>query len=99
MVSKRNAALEALEGAGFKPTSETSTPAPVMPIDTIVPPRSAKPSKGVAKVMVYMPAKVARKFKEIAFTEDRKANDVYLEALDMYLAKNGHGGLKGVTER
>ena len=99
MASKRNAALEALEGAGFKPAPETNTLTPAASADAVVPLQPAKPSKGVAKVMVYMPAKVARKFKEIAFIEDRKANDVYLEALDMYLTKNGHGGLKGVTER
>ena len=46
-----------------------------------------------------MPVKVARKFREIAFTEDRKANEVYLEALDLYLTKQGHGGIKGVVER
>src|SRR5215213_2154239 len=56
-----------------------------------------KPSKAVAKVMVYMPSKVARKFKEIAFIEDRKANDIYLEALNLYLTQQGHGGLAGVT--
>lgn len=86
MASKRNAALEAIGGAPkvASPTVvETSAP--------------AKPSKGVTKVMVYMPAKVARKFKEIAFHEDRKANDVYLDALDLYLEKQGHGGIKGVT--
>jgi len=49
--------------------------------------------------MVYMPSKVARKFKEIAFIEDRKANDIYLEALNLYLTKQGHGGLGGVTGR
>ena len=49
--------------------------------------------------MVYMPAKVARKFKEMAFTEDRKANDVYLDALDLYLRQQGHGGIKEVVGR
>ena len=58
-----------------------------------------KPTKAVAKVMIYMPPKVARKFKEMAFTEDRKANDIYLEALDLYLTKRGHGGISGVTGR
>jgi hypothetical protein len=58
-----------------------------------------KPSKALSKVLIYMPAKIARKFKEIAFTEDRKANDVYLNALDLYLKQQGHGGTKGVKER
>lgn len=51
----------------------------------------------VAKVMVYMPTKVARKFKEIALYQDRKANDVYLDALDLYLRHEGHGDLGSVT--
>ncbi|MEJ1930059.1 hypothetical protein WDZ92_07215 [Nostoc sp. NIES-2111] len=57
------------------------------------------PARQYAVTAAYMPAKVARKFKEIAFTEDRKANDVYLDALDLYLTQQGHGGIKGVTER
>lgn len=91
MATKRNAALEAL-GTAPRKTAAAFVPEPE-------PEKPQKPSKTVAKVMVYMPAKVARKFKEIAFTEDRKANDVYLEALDLYLQQQGHGGIKGVTER
>jgi hypothetical protein len=92
MASKRNAALEALGAVAPPPV-----PAPVVPEPEPLPP--VKPAKAVAKVMVYMPSKVARKFKEIAFIEDRKANDIYLEALDLYLTKQGHGGLDGVTGR
>jgi len=88
MANKRNAALEAIGGA-----PKASAMVVEMPIEQPAP----KPSKGVTKVMVYMPAKVARKFKEMAFHEDRKANDVYLDALDLYLEKQGHGGIKGVT--
>jgi hypothetical protein len=98
-MKKRNAALEALLGAGFESAPETP-PAPADDAsDNVLALRPAKAPKGVAKVMVYMPAKVARKFREIAFTEERKANDVYLEALDLYLTKQGHGGIKGVVER
>jgi hypothetical protein len=92
MASKRNAALEALGAVAPSPV-----PAPVVTEPEPLPP--VKPSRAVAKVMVYMPSKVARKFKEIAFIEDRKANDIYLEALDLYLTKQGHGGLDGVTGR
>lgn len=98
MASKRNAALEALSappkaanGRRVGPASGGSRERRDF--------KPAKSSKTVAKVVVYMPPKVARKFKEIAFTEDRKANDVYLEALDLYLTQQGHGGLKGVTSR
>jgi hypothetical protein len=99
-MKKRNAALEALLGAGFEPAPEMPPVTPAEPVsENVVSMQPVKASKGVAKVMVYMPAKVARKFREIAFTEDRKANDVYLEALDLYLTRQGHGGIKGVTER
>lgn len=89
MTSKRNAALEALKAAA--PHEATSAP---LTQDTF-----AKPPKKVAKVMLYLPPKVARKIKEIAFTEDRKANDIYLAALDLYLRNQGHGGVKDVSER
>jgi len=100
MVSKGNAALDALLGAGFESAMDARPPAEdttetVVNIRT----RRGKQARGVRRVTVYMPAKVARKFREIAFTEERKANDVYLEALDLYLTKQGHGGIKGVTER
>ena len=95
MATKRNAALEALGAAPRKATTQVAEPE--APEAEPAPPQ--KSAKTVAKVMVYMPTKVARKFKEIAFTEDRKANDVYLEALDLYLQQQGHGGIKGVTGR
>ena len=52
----------------------------------------------VARVMLYLHPKVARKFKEIGFVENRKAHDVYLDALDFYLNHAGHGGLRKVIE-
>jgi hypothetical protein len=99
MASKRNAALEALSATPPKLPTAVAPAQPVEGVENVVTLKPAKPSKTVAKVVVYMPPKVARKFKEIAFTEDRKANDVYLEALDLYLTQQGHGGLKGVTSR
>ena len=90
MPSKRNAALSAIGAA------PSSAPDPSETVPPLKPPQHAK---SVAKVMVYMPAKVARKFKEMAFTEDRKANDVYLDALDLYLRQQGHGGIKAVVGR
>ena len=90
---KRNAALEAL--GGTPRLAEPTAPVEAVP----EPDAPTKPARNVAKVMLYLPPKVARKFKEIAFTEDRKAHDVYLEALDAYLTQQGHGGIKGVTGR
>lgn len=99
-MSKRNAALEAI-GRGATPQV---VPLPTAPTQAAVPaPAAVTPaaekSDEQARVMLYTHPKVARKFKEIAFIENRKANDVYLAALDLYLTQQGHGGLKGVTER
>lgn len=111
-MARNNPALEAIaKGASLSSTAKaTDTPAvpasvpaegpAAAPVEAAPSPAaSAKPSKDVAKVMLYLPPKVARKFKEIGFVEDRKAHDVYLDALDLYLTQQGHGGLKGVTER
>lgn len=87
--SAAKAAASSASGASAPGPSE----APSSPVSL------AKPPKDVAKVMLYLHPKIARKFKEVAFTEDRKAHDVYLEALDLYLTQQGHGGLKGVIER
>ncbi|TXN54060.1 hypothetical protein [Methylobacterium sp. WL2] len=92
---KRNAALEALV-TGTPKAAEAPAQAVSEPAEALAP---AKAAKDVAKVMLYLHPKVARKFKEIAFTEDRKAHDVYLDALDAYLTAQGHGGLKGVSGR
>lgn len=105
---KRNAAMDALRGP--PPTADAPAPlasvpavgseASASPAETpVVAATPAKPSRDVAKVMLYLPPRVARKFKEIAFHEERKAHDVYLEALDLYLTQQGYGGLKGVSER
>ncbi|MEZ0251746.1 MAG: hypothetical protein ACAH20_12465 [Methylobacteriaceae bacterium] len=92
-----------MKGSPTAPAAPAPVPAQepaAAPVEVAPTPAApAKPSKDVAKVMLYLHPKVARKFKEIAFTEDRKAHDVYLDALDAFLTQQGHGGLKGVTER
>ena len=105
-MGKPNSAWDAIQNGG-QPSSATKAAASAVSVATApdpsetpsLPAALAKPPKDVAKVMLYLDQKVARKFKEVAFTEDRKAHDVYLEALDLYLTQQGHGGLKGVTER
>lgn len=105
-MGKPNSALDAIRNGG-PPGSVAKTADPAASVaavpdagETTPPPVAlTKPPKDVAKVMLYLHPKVAKKFKEVAFTEDRKAHDVYLEALDLYLTQQGHGGLKGVTER
>lgn len=88
-MSKRNAALEALGAAPVAP----AVPKPVAAAtvaENVVTMQTRKGSKSVDKVMLYLPPKVARKFKEMAFHEDCKAHDLYLRALDGYLRQTGH---------
>lgn len=106
-MAKTNPALAILQGQTSAPqpaAAATAADQKVVPmVAEAAPAKPAKASAGSAdnqtRVMVYLPPKVARKFKEMAFFESRKANDLYLEAVDAYLTKQGHGGIKGVTER
>jgi hypothetical protein len=59
---------------------------------------TAKPSKGTVaatakRVMLYLSPKAKKKFREIAFHEDRKEHDIFMDALREYLEKRGHKGL------
>ena len=61
-----------------------------------VPPKAAARktvANSAARAMLYLPPKAKRKFKEIAFHENRKEHDVYIEALREYLERRGHKGL------
>ena len=60
--------------------------------------RDTNPTKKYAKMMLYTHPKVARKIKQIALDNERKANDIILDALDLYFAKHGHTGIKHVIE-
>lgn len=106
-MAKINPALAILKGQPSAPQPDeaaASTEQKVVPmVAEAALAKPAKPSAATAdnqtRVMVYLPPKVARKFKEMAFFESRKANDLYLEAVDAYLTQQGHGGIKGVTGR
>lgn len=106
-MAKTNPALAILQGQTNAPQSAAATtpadPKVVSMVAEAAPAKPVKASAGTAdnqtRVMVYLPPKVARKFKEMAFFENRKANDLYLEAVDQYLTKQGHGGIKGVSGR
>ena len=50
-------------------------------------------ANSAARVMLYLPPKAKRKVREIAFYENRKEHDIYVEALREYLERHGHGGL------
>lgn len=47
-------------------------------------------ANSAARTMVYLSPAMKRKFKEIAYTEGRKENDLCLEAFRDWLAKKGH---------
>jgi hypothetical protein len=92
----RDAALETPQDGGRALTSPKGGGAAADPA-----PHSERSPRAddVARVMLYLHPKVARKFKEMGFSGNRKAHDVYLDALDLYLTQQGHGGLKGTIER
>jgi hypothetical protein len=108
-MSKRNAALEALtrtKPASEPNIVEFKTEQPVVPVSMEDPAEPAAPAIPLAKMperktvansaarsMLYLPPKAKRKFKEIAFHEDRKEHDIYIEALREYLERKGHKGL------
>lgn len=92
--AKRNAALDAIKGEAPADARQDAAAAA-----TPIPANAPKPVPKYAKVMLYTHPKVARKLKEIAFVESRKANDVILEAIDLYFAKAGHTGIKHVIEQ
>jgi hypothetical protein len=87
-MSKRNEALAAL-----------GTPQPErLSVVEPAPPPKPKPERktvanSAARVMLYLPPKAKRKVREIAFYEDRKEHDIYVEALREYLERHGHSGL------
>jgi hypothetical protein len=91
----KNAALEAL---GFQPAilsvPEAAPAAQVVPLKAVQDDRA-----DVARVMLYLHPKVAKKVKEIALHEDCKAHSIYLAALDEYLRGRGYGGLTDIAAR
>jgi hypothetical protein len=48
------------------------------------------PKPEVAKVMLYLPRRVKRKFDEMAFHDDCKAHDHYMRAIEAYLRDKRH---------
>jgi hypothetical protein len=105
-MSKRNAALEALtkapvtsnvveleaDDAPAAPPESVLSETPVTPRAHKAPARKTV-ANSAARSMLYLPPKAKRKFKEIAFHENRKEHDIYMEALREYLERKGHKGL------
>lgn len=53
---------------------------------------SAKTSRRQQHTSLYLHANVRRAIREIAFQYDRKPHDLYMEGIDMMLAKYGKAG-------
>lgn len=99
-MAKRNEALKAI---GAAPAPEAITVVPLHTEREPAPAHQAQPAKVSAKeatkVLLYLPPKVARKFKEIAFHEDCKNHDIYMRALAAYLRSEGHGAVADLITR
>jgi hypothetical protein len=79
------ATLRMLQGApapSITPTSESP------PMPELLRPRTIADT--AARTMVYLPVAWKEKFREIAFFERRKENDLSLEAFRDFLLKKGH---------
>lgn len=59
------------------------------PMPPVVLPR-VKTADAAARTMVYLPPAWKEKFREIAYHERRKENDLSLEAFRDFLLKKGH---------
>jgi hypothetical protein len=87
MTKKRSDALDAI----IKPMASG-------PSAEVVPLRAERPQPKPSShntpertvVMLYLPRKVKRKIDEMAFKEDRKANDIYLRGVERVLREAGH---------
>jgi hypothetical protein len=86
-MTKRNDALAAL-AFRREPIAADPQPTPEPPK-----PQRKTVANSSARVMLYLQPEVKRKIREIAFHEERKEHDIYLEALRDYLEKHGHRGL------
>jgi hypothetical protein len=75
------ATLRMLHGPALVPASEVSVAPPATP---------SKKGADTARTMVYLPPAWKEKFREIAYHERRKENDLSLEAFRDFLLKKGH---------
>lgn len=58
---------------------------------------SEKGTAGFSRVGLYLHPAVAKEIKLVAFTHDRKAHDIYLEAVDLVLKKYGRKSIKELS--
>jgi hypothetical protein len=92
------------EGQGTEPVAEF-IPAPALaPVHVLkTPARKSRredtpaPTGEIDRVGLYLPKAVAKEIKFVAFTHDRKAHDIYLEAVDMVLKKYGRPSIRDLS--
>jgi hypothetical protein len=84
MAKKPAVSLEAL-AQQVQPTPVASNVVPLQRDD-------AKTSRRTQHTSLYLHPQVRRAIREIAFQYDRKPHDLYLEGIDMMLAKYGKPG-------
>jgi hypothetical protein len=58
-----------------------------------------KPPADYARVGLYLPPAVAKEIKLVAFTHDRKAHDIYLEAVELVLQKYGRPSIRELSRK
>lgn len=81
-------------------TASVSKPEPAATAEPEAIAPEAKSSKKAQKVAdldrvgLYLPPVVAKEIKTIAFAHDKKAHDIYLQAVDMVLKKYGRPSIK-----
>jgi hypothetical protein len=93
-MSRRDKVTDAVAGMfRQKPGVAASNVVPIEPDQAPAALERKTVANSAARSMLYLPPLVKRKFKEIAFHEDRREHDVYIDALREYLEKRGHGGL------
>lgn len=75
---------------------------PVVAEQKVIAPETAADKKAqkvadLDRVGLYLPPIVAKEIKKIAFAHDKKAHDIYLQAVDMVLKKYGRPSIKELT--
>ena len=80
------------QGSGTAPADDRPTPEARSRV-------LGKAPADFARVGLYLPPRVAKEIKMVAFTHDRKAHDVYLEAVDLVLRKYGRASIKELSTK
>jgi hypothetical protein len=75
------------------PKRAASSKATISPPEEEAAPAGRRPRPDVVHSSVYLPKRVHRHLREIAFTRDVKVHDLILEGIDEVLRRHGHPGV------